>query len=496
MTSSPHPPRRERHPPLWIGRRLPGTAAGTALLVDALFFVSGLGQTAIVPLMPRMSVAYGLSASASALVLALPALAMLIVSAPAGLLADRWGARRVTIMSAWLLVLGCLLGCGGTLGALLAGRAVYGLSFGILWTAGAAWLAELGGARQVGPAIVCSAAGTMVGPSLGGLLAGGPSGTVPFMLIAAAGLLVAAALARTPAGRHARPPRPAARRRGAAVQLRDPRVLAGAGSLVVSGALGGVTQLLIASGLHAGGVSPGAIGLAFSACTIAYIAVSAAFVAVGGRGHTLAINALVSGLGAVALVPALFSSAPGVLITALLLTAAPRGAISVVAYSVAGSGGEGGGAVFALLSAAWSAANVLTPLGAGVLAEHAGAHLPYLSAIVPSVLITALLLAGVARGRALPRGRRRGRRRSGGGAGALQPTELLERDMAADPVTRLLLDELRLGRLAVSPSLRGQRVWKGHPEGGCAALGISPARRMRKRSSSSRLGTAESSASV
>ncbi len=43
---------------------------------------------------------------------------------------------------------------------------------------------------------------------------------------------------------------------------------------------------------------------------------------------------------------------------------------------------------------------------------------------------------------------------------------------------------------------RGQRVLKTHPLGGLAGLGISPSRRMRRRSSPSTFGTADSSASV
>jgi MFS family permease len=466
--------------PFRLRRPSLGAAAAVALLLDALFFVSGLNQTAIVPLLPRMSAAFGLGASASAFVLSLPALVTLAVSMPAGMLADRFGARRVTIASGAVLVLGCALGCGHSLPALIAGRAVYGVSFGMLWSAGAAWLAELGGGRRVGPAIVCSSVGTMVGPALGGLLAGGASGALPFALIAGAGVLVSAALALAPvapgaagAPRAAGVPKPSRggeRRAGSGVarHLRDRRIIAGAGSLAVSGALSGATQLLIAGGLHGDGVSQGAIGIAFSACAVAYIVVSSAFVAVGPRSHTASVNVIATGLAAIALVPALVSSAPIVLIASLLLTAAPRGAISVVAYSVAGSGAGdgqgGGGAVFGLLGGAWSGANVLTPLGAGALVQHAGAHVAYLAAIVPSVLITAGLLAALPRRPALARVRRRRVRRRGSllrGRGAvgtgvldgLQPAQLLERDVAADPVPRLLLDELRLRRLADLPDL-------------------------------------------
>ena len=136
------PARRPLHAPL------PHAAvASLPALICGLFFVSGLAQTAIVPLLPRLAVHYGLSSSETALVLALPGLAMLTVSVPAGVLADRWGARRITLISGVLLAVGCAAQGVPCLPALVAGRIVFGVSFGVLWTAGAAWLSGLGGRR-------------------------------------------------------------------------------------------------------------------------------------------------------------------------------------------------------------------------------------------------------------------------------------------------------------------------------------------------------------
>jgi hypothetical protein len=49
---------------------------------------------------------------------------------------------------------------------------------------------------------------------------------------------------------------------------RLPGFSAAAGGLMVAGAVSGASQLLIAGGLHADGISPGRIGLAFSAAAI------------------------------------------------------------------------------------------------------------------------------------------------------------------------------------------------------------------------------------
>jgi MFS family permease len=87
-------------------------------------------------------------------------------------------------------------------------------------------------------------------------------------------------------------------------------------------------------------------------------------------------------------------------VRALLLTAAPRGAINVVAYGVAGRAGTAG-SVFGLVNGAWAAATVLTPLGAGALAQVGGARAGYLAVIVPSLLVTAAMGAALPKLRAL-----------------------------------------------------------------------------------------------
>ncbi|MGH2856135.1 MAG: MFS transporter, partial [Solirubrobacteraceae bacterium] len=72
-------------------------------LVYALFVVAGVAQGAIVPLLPRFSEQFELSGAQTALLLALPGLATLAVSVPSGVIADRLGARRVTLAAGILL---------------------------------------------------------------------------------------------------------------------------------------------------------------------------------------------------------------------------------------------------------------------------------------------------------------------------------------------------------------------------------------------------------
>ena len=80
-------------------------------------------------------------------------------------------------------------------------------------------------------------------------------------------------------------------------------------------------------------------------------------------------------------------------------------------------------------------------------------------------------------------GRRRQDRRIGVGRASLEPAQLLERDVAAHHVPRLDLDQRRLGHLAQAPDdTRGSGCGRRSRVGGLAGLGISPSRRIRRRS--------------
>ncbi len=403
-------------------------------LVYGLFLVAGVAQAAIVPLLPRMSAAFGLSASQTALLLALPGLATLAVSVPSGIAADRIGARRVTLGAGALLCLACVAQSMPSLGAVLAGRIVFGVAFGVVWTSGMAWLADLDAARGgsgLGPAVTCSSVGIMLGPAVGGVLAQHSGLGAPFAVIAAAAAVIVAPLALgTTAARRAIPAAPV---QAADLPLeiayfqppvsdgpgpvtpsvllalaRRPRVAAAAGALVVSGAVSSASQLLVSGGLHRLGLSTGRIGLAFSVAAVCYIAVSAVVVRLGTRAQTLKFNALTTAVLAVALLPALASSGTLALVMALLFTAAPRAVISTIAYSLASQRCDedpthprSDGVVFGMLNGAWAAATVLMPLVAGAVEQAAGAEMAYLAVIIPSLVVAACLVAGAA-GRVAP----------------------------------------------------------------------------------------------
>jgi MFS family permease len=412
--------------------------------IYGLFFVAGIAQAAIVPLLPRLSGEYGLTASETGLLLALPGLATLAVSVPAGFAADRLGARRCTLLAGVVLCVSCLAEAAPSLPALLAGRLLFGVAYGVLWTTGVAWLAELDtepGGSRIGPSVTCASVGMMVGPAVGGLVAGAGATGLPFLLIAIASAVVmvpltiagarAAAMAsRRPGDRAAAaadeavevarsvgygesvelastlgygepPPYAGGRASTIRTALRRPGVVAAMGALVVSGAVSSVSQLLISGALHHDGLSSGRIGLAFSVAAISYIAVSLAVVRLGTRVRTLRCNALATAAMAVVLVPGLVSGSATVLIATLMLASMPRAVVSTISYSLASANSEanGGagdrsadGSVYGAINGAWAGSLVLTPLLAGALEQHGGAQVGYLAVIVPAVVIAIGLL--------------------------------------------------------------------------------------------------------
>jgi MFS family permease len=410
-------------PSLSLPRR-PTPALIHLWLLYGLFFVAGIAQSAIVPLLPRLSSRFDLSASQTALLLALPGLATLAVSVPSGLAADRLGARRVTLGAGVLLCLSCVAQATPSLPALLAGRMVFGIAFGVVWTTGMAWLADLGDGSGLGPAVTWSSVGIMVGPAIGGILAQGAGLGAPFALVAGVTAVIVAPLLGLPgetvkagaprAAAEVDPAqlplevaywqapvadRPGVTPRALLAVLRRPRVSAAAGALIVSGAVSSASQLLISGGLHRLGLSTGRIGLAFSAAAVVYILVSAAVVRVGRRAQTLKLNALTTAALALALFPALAGNAIAGLVAALLLTAAPRALISTIGYSLASgdrSDGGGDGLVFGMLNGAWAAATVLMPLVAGAIEQGVGLRAAYLAVIAPSCAIAAWLVVGAA----------------------------------------------------------------------------------------------------
>ena len=385
----------------------PGRAAAERLTLHGVIVLTALVQIAIVPLLPTLSRTYHLGTTEAGLLLAAPSLGMLVTSLPVGRVADRFGYRQVTLAATALLAVAAALQAAPSLSLLLAGRVLFGVAYGAVWTTGPSWLSALAATGQggAGPGtiVTSSAVGSTVGPVVAGVLAQHLGVRYPFLLITALAVLLCLALGAVVAG--SRPPGSVMPPQAQAVRWRDvgavawrsPGIVGAAIAMLVVGGVGGVTQLLVPLQLHRSGSTDAGIGALFSLTGVVYVLVSAGAVRLGGRLVSARSTAWGCGLVALVLLPAAAGRATALMVVTVLAFTVARAALNTIAYPLAAQDPHtpqaGPGAVLGLLNAAWAASTLLAPLLAGWLAGVGGIRLAYLVTAVGAAG-WALLIAG------------------------------------------------------------------------------------------------------
>jgi MFS transporter, ACDE family, multidrug resistance protein len=344
-------------------------------LLYSLIFASSGSQLAIVPILPAYAHRLGLPGLAQGALLSATGLATLAFCLPTGALSDRVGARRLTLWAGALMAAALFTqAVAPSFPLLFASRLVFGLGFGMIWTAGVSWLASVApGGPSLGGAVTSAGAGGAVGPALAGAGVQYFGLTVPFLASAMVFALITAALGllRVPAPSPA-PATPVGASLRAAVG--DSRTISAAAAIVTAGVTTGVSALLVPERLHAAGASPGKIGLAFSVAGALFVAGSTFTAMTGGR--AVRVRVACAGMLALALAvsPAALSPAPLAIVTMLCATTAARSVLWTVSYPLAATGahrsGAGLGVVMGLLNGVWAATVLLSPLLAGLAAEH------------------------------------------------------------------------------------------------------------------------------
>jgi MFS family permease len=347
------------------------------ILIYGLVLASSAAQFAIVPIMPTYAHRFGLSGFQQGAVLAATGLATLAVSLPAGAASDRLGARRLTLWAGLLMTI-ALFGQSLASGfpTLLGSRLVFGVGYGVVWTAGLSWIADtVPAGRGLGGSVASAGLGGVAGPAASGALVQYFGLAVPLLVTAAAFALITTGLGllRMPV-RAAAPFTPLAARLRATTA--DRNTICAAAAIVTAGVTTGVCAVLVPAQLHADGASPGRIGLDFSIAGLLFAAGSTLTAAAGRR--AVRIPVICGGMLVLvaAMSPTTLTVAPLAIVGTLCVATAARSVLWTVSYPLAAKGAlqdsAGIGVVVGLLNGIWAATAVLGPLTAGLAMEHLG----------------------------------------------------------------------------------------------------------------------------
>ncbi|MDQ3085723.1 MAG: MFS transporter, partial [Actinomycetota bacterium] len=284
----------------------------TVAPIYALILLETLVWIAIIPLAPTFAGELGLSGVETGMVLAAASLTALVVALPLGLIADRLGARHVTIASACVFTLATLgQGLADEFWSLLLARGAFGVAFGALWGAGTAWLSDSltddQRPRALGATVTVSGIGFTAGPVFAGVLADRYSIGTPFLLTAVAAAVVTASLVFAAPTASTQPPVQRLREM-LRVARRDELVLAGIAIIALIGLVGGGVNLLVPLQLRENDVSAAKIGLLFSVASAVYTVASAAVARLGARSATLRVGGVAALLTGLSITLVLFSS--------------------------------------------------------------------------------------------------------------------------------------------------------------------------------------------
>jgi MFS family permease len=365
-----------------------GSVPRLLALTGAIVLLENLYYSVLSPLLPGLQRGLGLSTSQSGLLVAMFGLGALAGAVPAAGMAARLGVRPVAVAGLLLLAaMSAVFGAAQDYPALAAARLLQGVGGVACSIAAIAWILEMAPAGRrgelIGVTFGASAAGTMLGPAVGGAADG--IGRAPaFAAVAGVALLLAAVTAQAPA-----PPAAGRGSLGLAALAASRRVRAGAWFTAVPALLLGAISVLVPLQLHRLGSGAGEIGAVFLVAAAAGMPVRALVGRWSDRaGRLQPIRAgLLAGFALLVALPWPQDRAAVALLAFLALVATalfwvPGFALLSDACSDAGAGQLVG---VVTMNVAWPPGFILGSAGGGAIAEAAGRPAAY--AVLGAVLL-------------------------------------------------------------------------------------------------------------
>lgn len=377
-----------------------------AASVYVLLFTCEVAWLAMIPLAPRFAEQLELTRLETGALLAAAGLATVAVALPVGLLADKYGPRRLTLAMGVVLTASCIAqGIAPDYVSLLGARIVFGVSLGGLWTAGLALVStSLSGRRRttaLGGTITIAAAASVAGPIFAGVIGDTFGLGTPFLILAAvAGVATASLALRGGETSWVRERR--SMREALSAGRREGYVLAALMLMALLGIVNGTINLLVPLELRGDGFSAGEIGLWFSLSSAIFLVGTLVVTRRAGRGAGLRLAGVAALCYGTLLLLPVATGTTAVLLAFLLLRAPFWAALATLAFPFGAIGAEraaiGPGAVVGVLNLAWGISNAAGPLLAGAVADSLGVHAAYLPALAACVLVGTSILALSARG--------------------------------------------------------------------------------------------------
>jgi DHA1 family multidrug resistance protein-like MFS transporter len=154
------------------------------------------GQGIVSPILPLYADSFGVSTALVGATVTAFGLARLFTNGPAGIVADRSGRRKLLIGGPLVTAVGMFgSGLANTIWVLLGFRFVAGLGSALYMTGATIYLLDIASAEQRGRFIAANQGALLVGvgfgPALGGLIADRYDLSMPFYVVAVAGVLTA-----------------------------------------------------------------------------------------------------------------------------------------------------------------------------------------------------------------------------------------------------------------------------------------------------------------
>ena len=374
----------------------PGARSDRALLaILALALANAVADSALLPVLPTLQARFGLSAAETGALLSAATIVTLAASIPIGLAAGRIGSRNLLLASAVLLPASLLVLAVATgLATLVLGRALFGLSFAILWTVAPAVSAGSGrGAAGTGRLIAAAGTGWLIGPVVSGIATDALGYRAAFAGIAALTLPLALLVARTSFEVDRAP---ATKLRHAISAARSEHALAGA-MLVTAllGAVAGVSGLLAPLVLAGNGLSAGGIGVVIALSAVIFTmsgALSTRIPSVRVDVRLVGVTAAV--VGATFLIPFVSFSTVAVIVF-LVVSAGARALLVSTVYALARARTPRESLatpIAGLMNVMWAAAALVAPLAAGVALSVGGAKWAFVATAAAGFAVGAWML--------------------------------------------------------------------------------------------------------